>query len=411
MVKIAILGHGVVGSGVAEVLQTNYDSIVRKAGQDLEVKYILDLRKFPDLPYADKFVTDYEVILRDPEVEIVAEMLGGLHPAYDFARDALKAGKSVVTSNKEVVATKGAELLKLARENNVRYLFEASVGGGIPIIRPLHNCLAANEITEIEGILNGTTNYILTRMVKAGKTFEEALKEAQQKGYAEANPDADIQGIDTCRKICILSDLVYGKHVPPEKIHTEGITKVTLEDVAYAQKWGAAVKLVGRCKRAEDGRLEIMVVPCLVKEDSPLYSVEDVFNAITVWGNAIGDVMFYGRGAGKMPTASAVVADIIDIVKNHSPKNGAFWQETEEEFLKPFDQCEDQFFVRLRGERDSVRDAAALFGETEEINAKLNGELGFVTGRMQERRFAQLLHTIDEKREDVQVISYLRVLA
>ena len=316
MVNVAILGFGTVGSGVAEVLTTNGGLIDNRVNDLVRLKYIVDVRDFPDSPYKDLFVKDFSVLENDPELDIVVETIGGAKIALEFTTRALKAGKSVVTSNKELVATHGCELLKLAREHGCSYLFEASVGGGIPILRPLTSCLAANELEQITGILNGTTNYILTRMIRAGLTFDQALKEAQANGYAEQDPTADVDGHDACRKICILADLAYGRQVDPALVPTEGIRNVTLEDVAYADPAGYKIKLLGRCLRQEDGKVCAFVAPHLVPGENPLAGVEDVFNAIAVTGNAIGDVMFYGRGAGKLPTASAVVADVIDIAKD-----------------------------------------------------------------------------------------------
>ena len=318
MTNIAILGFGVVGGGVADVITTNNETIARKTGEHINIKYILDLREFPDHPLGGRVVHDMNIILNDPEVTAVAEMMGGSHPAYDYTRAALEAGKHVVTSNKEVVATFGAELLRIAKEHHVRYLFEASVGGGIPVIRPMSSCLAANELSEVDGILNGTTNYILTQMIRAGKTFEEALAEAQEKGYAERNPAADVEGTDACRKICILAALAFGRLYAPASVHTEGITAITAQNVADAEALGGVIKLIGRAGRIDesdpDSDVFLLVSPHVILHENPLSCVDDVFNAILVRGNAVGDVMFYGRGAGNLPTASAVVADIIDIL-------------------------------------------------------------------------------------------------
>ncbi|MBO5648419.1 MAG: homoserine dehydrogenase [Clostridia bacterium] len=318
MINIALLGFGVVGGGVADVIMKNNETIARKTGEHIHIKYILDLREFPDHPLGGRVVHDMNTILSDPEVSVVAEMMGGAHPAYDYTRAALEAGKHVVTSNKEVVATFGAELLRIAKEHHVRYLFEASVGGGIPVIRPMSSCLAANELSEVDGILNGTTNYILTQMIRAGKSFEAALAEAQDKGYAERNPAADVEGTDACRKICILAALAFGRLYAPASVHTEGITAVTAEDVADAEAFGGVIKLIGRAGRLnpDDPCSEtfLLVSPHVIVHENPLSCVDDVFNAILVRGNAVGDVMFYGRGAGNLPTASAVVADIIDIM-------------------------------------------------------------------------------------------------
>ncbi len=357
MVNVAILGFGVVGSGVAEVLATNGAHIDRKVDDLLRLKYILDVRDFPDSPFADKVVHDFSVIENDPEVSIVVETIGGAKVALDFTRRALMAGKSVVTSNKELVAEHGCELLRLAQEKGVSYLFEASVGGGIPIIRPLNQCLAANEIEELCGILNGTTNYILTRMIRAGLSFDAALKEAQQNGYAEQDPTADIEGHDACRKICILASLAFGRHVYPRQVPTEGITGVTLSDVAYAESCGRKIKLLGRAMRRSDGKVCAYVAPHLVDQENPLAGVEDVFNAIAVKGNAIGDVMFYGRGAGKLPTASAVVADVIDAARHRDEKKRMFWAEGGEDVTVSPADLESAWYVRVEGTGEQVRAA------------------------------------------------------
>ena len=357
MVNVAILGFGVVGSGVAEVLATNGAHIDRKVDDLLRLKYILDVRDFPDSPFADKVVHDFSVIENDPEVNIVVETIGGAKVALDFTRRALMAGKSVVTSNKELVAEHGCELLRLAQEKGVSYLFEASVGGGIPIIRPLNQCLAANEIEELCGILNGTTNDILTGMIRAGLSFDAALKEAQQNGYAEQDPTADIEGHDACRKICILASLAFGRHVYPRQVPTEGITGVTLSDVAYAEACGRKIKLLGRAMRRPDGKVCAYVAPHLVDQENPLAGVEDVFNAITVKGNAIGDVMFYGRGAGKLPTASAVVADVIDAARHKDEKKRMFWAEGGEDVTVSPAGLESAWYVRAEGTGEQVRAA------------------------------------------------------
>ena len=357
MVNVAILGFGVVGSGVAEVLATNGPHIDKKVDDLIRLKYILDVRDFPDSPFADKVIHDFSIIENDPEVNIVVETIGGAKVALDFTRRALAAGKSVVTSNKELVAEHGCELLKLAQEKGVSYLFEASVGGGIPIIRPLNQCLAANEIEEIAGILNGTTNYILTRMIRAGLSFDAALKEAQQNGYAEQDPTADIEGHDACRKICILSSLSFGRHVYPKQVPTEGITGVTLADVAYADACGKKIKLLGRAIRRPDGKVCAFVAPHLVDVENPLAGVEDVFNAIAVRGNAIGDVMFYGRGAGKLPTASAVVADVIDAARHKDAKKRMVWAEGGDDVAVPPTDLESVWYVRVEGTLEAVKAA------------------------------------------------------
>lgn len=350
MVNVAILGFGTVGSGVAEVLTTNGGLIDQRVENLVRLKYILDVRDFPDSPYRDCFVKDFGVIESDPEVDIVVETIGGATVALDFTTRALKAGKSVVSSNKELVATHGYELLQLAREHGVSYLFEASVGGGIPILRPLTSCLAANELSQVTGILNGTTNYILTRMIKAGLTFEQALKEAQENGYAERDPSADVDGHDACRKICILSSLGFGRHIYPEQVPTEGITHITLSDVAYARSGGYKIKLLGRSIRREsDGKVCAFVAPHLVSEESPLANVEDVFNAIQVTGDSIGEVMFYGRGAGKLPTASAVVADIMDIVKSKGKKHLS-WGPGGPDTVYAQDDLASRWYLRVTGD-------------------------------------------------------------
>ncbi len=357
MTQVAILGFGVVGSGVAEVIRRNNGPITARAGAGFEVKYILDLRDFPDSPYADRVIKDFNLIEQDPEVEIVIETIGGCKAAYDFTKRALQAGKSVVTSNKELVAQHGYELLNLAQENKVSYRFEASVGGGIPILHPLSQCLAANKITEVQGILNGTTNYILTHMFGTGISFDEALKQAQQRGYAEHDPTADIEGIDACRKICILAAIAFGRHVYPDQVPTEGITKITLADVSYAYAAGMKVKLLGRAIWQESGKVMAYVAPHFVSIHNPLAGVEDVFNAITVRGNAIGDVMFYGRGAGMLPTASAVVADVIDAKQHERTRRFLGWDDGGEDYVVGPETLVTQWFLRLEG---SIRDWGCL---------------------------------------------------
>ena len=359
MVNVAILGFGTVGSGVAEVLTGHENSIERKAGGLIRLKYILDVRELPDSPFADRFVKDFAVIVNDPEVDIVVETIGGANVALDFTRRALEAGKSVVTSNKELVATHGYELTQLAKEKGVCYLFEASVGGGIPIIRPLSQCLAANEILSIEGILNGTTNYILTRMIRAGLSFDAALKEAQDLGYAERDPSADVEGHDTCRKICILAAIAFGRHIYPHQVPTEGITGITLADVDYAESAGKKIKLLGRAIRGENGKVCALVAPHLVDQSDPLAGVEDVFNGISVRGDAIGDVMFYGRGAGKLPTASAVVADVMDVARNMGHSRALCWEPGGEDTTSGIELLSN-WYVRVGASADAL--CAALPG-------------------------------------------------
>ena len=357
MVKVAIMGFGTVGSGVAEVLEGHESSIAGKVRDTIQLKYILDVRDLPDSPYADKIIHDFSIIEQDPEVDIVVETIGGATVALDFTRRAIMAGKSVVTSNKELVATHGYELLQLAKEHDVCYFFEASVGGGIPIIRPLSQCLAANEILEVYGILNGTTNYILTRMIRAGLSFEAALKEAQEKGYAERDPSADIEGHDACRKICILAAISFGRHVYPEQVPTEGITRITLADVDYAEAAGKKIKLLGRAIRREDGKVCAYVAPHLVDNSHPLAGVEDVFNGISVRGDAIGDVMFYGRGAGKLPTASAVVADVIDAAKHINSRKYLEWAPGGDDVTADYAMLSSRWYVRTRAGVERLRRA------------------------------------------------------
>ena len=344
---VAVMGFGTVGSGVAELIYKNHDSIVKKSMQDsLEVKYILDIRDFPDNPFADKMIKDFNIILNDPEIEIVVETMGGVTFAYDFVKKCLLAGKSVVTSNKELVAKHGYELLTIAEEKNVNFLFEASVGGGIPIIRPITQCLAANEIDEIAGILNGTTNYILTKMITEKQSFDEALAKAQELGYAEKDPTADVDGHDACRKICILSALSFGKHVYPESVHTEGIRNIKLSDVAYAASWGGVIKLIANAKKLPNGQVNVTVAPRFVANHSQLSSVDDVFNAVLIKGDATGEVVFYGKGAGKMPTASAVVADVIDAAKHTQKKKNFGWADAEENYVANYLDAETALYVR-----------------------------------------------------------------
>lgn len=327
MANFAIMGFGTVGGGVAEVLRMNAEAIAAKLGEPLNLKYILDVRDLSATPYADKAVKDFSILENDPELDVVVESIGGAKVALEFTRRCLLAGKHVVTSNKELVASHGRELLEIAREKNVNYLFEASVGGGIPVLRPLFQCLAGNQIQEIAGILNGTTNYILTRMVKEDASFADALKEAQTKGYAEADPTADVEGLDAGRKICILSDLAWGKEVRPEDISVQGISAIDLKDVAIASGAGYRIKLLGRAMKLEDGRQAAFVSPHLVPESSPLAAVDDVFNAIMIRGNAVGDVMFYGRGAGDLPTASAVMGDVLDALEHREKRRNLGWSQ------------------------------------------------------------------------------------
>lgn len=387
MIKVAILGYGTVGSGVVEVLTTNAGIIAKRAGQEVGVKYVLDLRDFPGDPIQSKVVHDFQVILDDPEVDIVVETMGGTKPAYEFVKKALLAGKSVCTSNKELVAAYGAELVHLAKSKSVNFLFEASVGGGIPVIRPLNQSLTADKILKINGILNGTTNYILTKMAKEGSDFDVVLKEAQELGYAEKDPTADVEGYDACRKIAILTSLAYGKQVNYEEVYTEGITKITAEDFKYAEKLEAAIKIFGS-SRKEGGKLYAMVAPQMIRRDNPLFAVEGVFNAICVTGNMLGDVMFYGKGAGKEATASAVVSDVVDAVKHMNINVMTIWED-EKMIVEPMEEMENRFFVRIgKEEKEKVK---KLFDEPEFVDAGLEGEIGFVTEKITEGRFAEAL--------------------
>lgn len=381
MINVAIMGHGVVGSGTAEILINHPERIEKATHTAVNVKYILDLREFPGLSYSDKFVKDFNTILNDESVRVVAEVMGGINPAYDFVKKCLEKGKSVVTSNKELVAAKGAELLKIAAENNANFLFEASVGGGIPVLRPIAQCLAANEITEIFGILNGTTNYILNKMIVENMDFNSALALAQEKGFAEKNPAADIEGHDACRKICILAALAFGKHVYPEQVETDGITDITLDDVEYADSFGCTVKLIGHAKKLENGRITATVRPTLVSRDCILSGVNGVFNAITVRGDETGDVMFYGKGAGKEATASAVVADMIDCVKHLDARKYVFWEEGSADYVD--NSCDEpaRLFVLLQGDNYDglVAEVESAFRGVSCVKNKFKNEIAFLT--------------------------------
>ena len=399
MVKVAVLGYGTVGSGIVEVIKTNQDMVNKKAGDEIDVKYILDLRDFPGDPYENLVVHDVEIILNDPEVLVIAEAMGGVEPAYTFTKRALSAGKSVCTSNKELVAKHGAELIELSRANKCNYMFEASVGGGIPIIRPLNASLTPERVDGITGILNGTTNYILTKMEKEGSDFDTVLKEAQDKGYAERNPEADVEGYDACRKIAILSSLIYGKNVNFEHIYTEGITKITTNDFAYAKKAGYTIKLLAMSKEV-DGKYFAMVTPCMINDQNPLYFVNDVFNGILVHGNTLGNTMYYGAGAGKLPTASAVVSDIIDCVKHLGKTVFCFWDK-EELTLSSMDDSVKRFFVRVKDA--NFAKAKEVFGDVEEIDAQIAGEKGFFTQAMSEKAFKEKSAQVGE------IISRIRV--
>ena len=384
MVNVAVLGYGTIGSGVVEVLQSNTEVIAQRAGEEIAVKYILDLRDFPGDPNADKIVHDYDIIDKDEDVQVVVECMGGVEPAYTFVKRALLNGRSVATSNKELVAKHGAELIAIAHEKNINFLFEASVGGGIPIIRPLVQCLTADVIEEVSGILNGTTNYMLTRMKEEGISFEEALKEAQEKGYAELHPEADVEGYDACRKIAILSSLAFGQQVDFEDIYTEGITSITTEDIRYATAMNKSIKLLGNSWRV-DGKIYAMVCPMLLDNAHPLSGVNDVFNAIFVRGNMVDETMFYGKGAGKLPTASAVAADVVDCVK-HTGKNIKILWNPEKLTLSDLGDFERQYFVRMPADAEAKAITAA-FGAVEMVSVEGINEKAFITGVMKESAF------------------------
>ena len=404
MVKIAVLGYGTVGSGVVEVLRTNQKVIDERLGEELRIKYVLDLRDFPDDPVQEFITHDFEEIISDEEVKIVVEVMGGIEPAYTFVKRSLEAGKSVATSNKALVAKHGADLLKIAKDKNVNFLFEASVGGGIPILRPLHSSLTGDVIEEITGILNGTTNYMMTKMFYEGADYDEVLKEAQDNGFAERNPEADVEGYDACRKIAILSSIISGKQVDFEDIYCEGITKITVEDMKYAKAMGMTIKLLATCKR--DGeKLNAMVAPCLLRAEHPLFAINGVFNSIFVHGNMLGDAMFYGSGAGKLPTASAVVGDIVEEARNLDRNLGVMWS-SEKLALEDRRDVERRFFVRMKGSREVLQDrVASVFGMVQFVQAEgVSGEFGFVTEKMPEGSY-------EEKAEQFggQILGMIRV--
>ncbi len=396
MIYTAIMGHGVVGSGVAEILLDHNSLINTKIKDEIEVKYILDLRDFNDLPYSDKFIKDFEIIANDDDVKIVVEVMGGVNPAYDFVKRCLLAGKSVVTSNKELVAAKGAELLTIAKEKNVNFLFEASVGGGIPILRPIAQCLAANEITEVKGILNGTTNYILNKMIVDNMDFDAALSLAQEMGFAEKNPAADIEGHDACRKICILAALAFGKHVYPEQVKTDGITNITLTDVECADSFDCAIKLIGSARKCKNGKITASVKPMLVSRSHILSDVDGVFNAIMVTGDAVGDVMFYGKGAGKMPTASAVVADVIDCAKHLNARKYIDWQDGSPDYVITPDEKVRLYVYIQSDDYDMLKSQfTTLFSDnTWHIKNADKKEIAFITNEDYESALIEKINSI-----------------
>ena len=402
--KIAIMGFGVVGSGVGEVVTKNQEMLIKKCGEPIEIAHILDLRDFPDSEF-DCFTKDFNDILNDPEVGIVVETMGGTKPAYEFSKQLLLAGKSVITSNKELVAAHGTELLQIARERNLNYLFEASVGGGIPIIRPMFSCLTAGEATDVFGILNGTTNYILTQMFQKGESFDNALRAAQQKGYAEADPTADVEGFDTCRKIAILSALAFGNEVHTDRIPTEGITKITAEDVAYADKLGYSIKLIGHATKAEDGGIYAAVFPAFVPKTNPLAGINDVFNGIIVKGDDLGDVMFYGRGAGKLPTANAVVADVVDAIKHQGVNIIIKWNEYKEEAQSNGKLQKYPYYVRFDGGRVSSLEGGTIVVFNDE---EYKNEFAVLTQPLTEDGLAEFIKAAEEK--GCKAVSHLRLI-
>ena len=402
MAKVAIMGYGTVGSGVYDIIKTNSDKLSRSAnGESVDIKYILDIRDFDDHPEKELFTKEFNDILNYDEVSVVAEVMGGLHPAYEFTKSLLEAGKSVVTSNKELVATYGTELLEIARGKNVNYFFEASVGGGIPIIRPMHQCLTANNILKIAGILNGTTNYILDQMIRKGKTFETALKDAQNNGFAERNPAADIEGHDACRKIAILASLASGKMIDYNDIDTDGITNITLDDVKYAAAMDSVIKLIGYAQFDENGKVYSIVSPMVIKNSSPLAGVDGVFNAIMVTGDCVGDVMFYGKGAGKLPTASAVVADVVDAVKHSDRSKKIFWEKPTENIMADIDSKKFEYFVRTT---DSAENVQKIFGKCEFVDNIIDNESAFVTSPLTKSEVEEKLAKLSD------VVANIRVM-
>lgn len=390
MVNVAVLGYGTVGSGVVEVLGRNAKVLEKNAGEEINLKYVLDLKEFPGTPIEKKVVHDFNIILNDDEVSVIVEVMGGVNPAYSFVKSTLLKGKSVCTSNKELVAKHGAELLGIAAQKNVNFFFEASVAGGIPIIRPLEQCITADEILEVSGILNGTTNFMLTKMEKEGASYDGVLKEAQKLGYAERNPEADVEGFDAGRKIAILSSIVCRKQVDFENVYTEGITGVTAEDFAYAAKLGVTIKLVAKSCVTADG-MYVMVTPRMLRYGKPLASVHDVVNAVCVKGNMLGDVMFYGAGAGKLPTASAVVSDIVDAVRHAGEYTDNGWSQEKQELIS-IDEVENCFYVRMEGKAsEKEEELKKLFGGVTLCENVIDGEFAFVTGSVKEAEFAKAI--------------------
>ena len=394
MINVAIMGYGTIGSGVAEILETNKEIIAKNVGQEVALKYVLDLRDFPGSPVEDKVVHDFSIIEKDPEVQIVVETMGGLNPSYPFVKACLLAGKHVATSNKALVAAYGTELLQIAREKEVNFFFEASVGGGIPIIRPLYRCLMGEKILNITGILNGTTNFILTKMDKEGWAFDAALKEAQRLGYAERNPEADVEGHDTCRKIAILTAMATGKEVNYEDIYTEGITGISDVDFRYADKMGMSVKLFGSSSMGEDNLVKAYVAPIMIDRNHPLYMVSDVYNGIMVTGNMLGETMYYGSGAGKIPTDSAVAADIIDAAK-HVNRNVPMGWNSERQAIAPMEANEFRYFIRMAGQPEERLGSLMELDPEEAVTLEGMDEFAVVTRPMLEADFKELTAGLD----------------
>ncbi|MCH5304565.1 MAG: homoserine dehydrogenase [Ruminococcus sp.] len=404
MIQVAIMGHGVVGSGVAEIITTHKKKLFASLGEEIYIKKILDLREFPDSPLSDRFTKDFNDILNDAEIRVVAEVMGGTNPAYDYTKQLLKAGKSVVTSNKELVAAKGAELIEIAKNNNANFLFEASVGGGIPILRPLFQCLVANNVKEIAGILNGTTNFILSKMINDGMDFDTALKLAQDLGFAERNPEADVEGHDACRKICILASLAYGKHIYPDNIHTEGITNISLKDVEYASQYKSVIKLIGDVKLLENGKIDIFVSPMLIGKKSQLANIRDEFNGIVVRGDCTDDVLFYGKGAGSLPTASAVVADVIDSCMHLKERKYLYWADSNNESVLPYNESRTRMYLRV-DTPNALDKINELFGEVYVVAS--DDELAIATDLM---TISQIESNIEKLEQDgVKVLSKIRI--
>lgn len=406
MISVAIMGHGVVGSGVAEILTTHKQKLFASIGEEIYVKHILDLRDFPDSPLADRFTKDFNDILNDIEVRVVVEVMGGLNPAYDFVKKCLKSGKSVVTSNKELVAAHGAELLQIAKDENVNFLFEASVGGGIPILRPISQCLVANIVDEIAGILNGTTNFILTKMIEDGMEFDAALRLAQELGFAERNPAADIEGHDACRKICILASLAFGKHVYPESVHTEGITEITLEDVKYAEAYNCVIKLIGKVKRLDNGKIDIIVAPMFVPDKSQLANIDYEFNGIMVRGDCTGDVVFYGKGAGKLPTASAVVADVVDCCKHLKTRKFLFWTDGNGGNIIPYTESVTAMYIRANTTMEVAQEVFGCVDKIEKADSP-EGEVAFVTAQLPYGEILEKISALESK--GARIVSKIRI--